>query len=272
MGRTWGHVSLQPSGVGGGGSASADDCRFELNRAACFLSIRGVLNDVPHAADFQLAQRCLDWDEASLKSLMRQFREPTVSCLVVRGATGSEAEELVSELWAECIQRENGLPGRLTRYDGTCALQTWLNTVTFNRWYSRKRTQQRDSVVFAPGADGEPPAHAQAEAEFTEARPGIDFPLIAMMREALEEAFEQCSDEEFVILQLMHCDRLRLHEIAVMFECHEGSVSKRLGRAEKRIAVAVMKYIRQRDPWVVLQWSDFLDLCRTATPDCLRLD
>ena len=255
--------------VGHGTSAGIPS--FGLNRSAGFLSIRGVQNDLPHAADFQLAQRCLDRDETSLRSLMRQFREPTVSCLAARGATGSEAEELVGELWAECIQRENGGPGRLTHYDGTCALQTWLNTVAFNRWYSRKRAQQRASVVFVPRADGQVSDHLPAEADH-EAKPAIDFPLIAMMHQALEEAFELCSDEEFVILQLMHCDRLKLQELAVMFECQQSWMSKKLSRAEEKIATAVVKHIRERDPWVVLQWSDFLDLCRTATPDCLRLD
>lgn len=243
-----------------------------MSRAARFLSIGGVQNNLPHAADFQLAQRCLDRDEPSLRSLMRQFREPTVSCLVARGATGSEAEEVVGELWAECIQKENGLPGRLTRYDGTCALQTWLNTVAFNQWFSKKRTQRRDSLIFARERDDAQAADAPAEAEIEEGRPGMDLPLITMMHDALEEAFKLCTDEEFVILQLTHCDRLRLHEIAVMFDCHEASVSKWLDRAEEKIATAVLDHIRARDPWVVLQWSDFIDLCRTATPDCLRLD
>ena len=272
MGQTWGHVRLQPSGVGGVDPRFRSIPGFGIESRRSLPEHPGVQTDLPHAADFQLAQRCLDKDESSLRMLMHDFRRPTVSCLVARGATGFEAEELVSELWAECIQRESGLPGRLTHYDGTCALQTWLNTVAFNRWYSRRRAQQRESLLFVPGVDGSEPARAPAEADRTADKSGMDFPLIAMMRQALEEAFELCSDEEFVILQLVHCDRLRLHELALMFDCQQSWMSKRLDRAEEKIGTAVVKYIRDRDPWVVLQWSDFLDLCRTATPECLRQD
>lgn len=260
LGRTWGHVPFQPLGVAGGG--------FELNPTAPFLSIRGVQHDLPHAADFQLAQRCLDRDEAALRRLMGRFGEPTVACLVRRGATRSEGEEQVGELWAECVERASGLPGRLLHYDGNCALQTWLNTVAFHRWYNARRTQQRRDRILgtvAPGSE-EDPGEVDAAAE----TPESDAPLIAMMREALEEAFAQCPAEDFVILQLMHCDRLRLHELALMFECHEGSMSKRVRRAEKKIAAAVLGNISARDPGVVLTWDDFLELCRTATPECLR--
>ena len=229
-------------------------------------------NDLPHAADFQLAQRCLDRDETTLQVLMSHFRAPTVSYLVDRGAAGSEADEIVGELWADCVQRANGLPGRLLHYDGTCALQTWLNTVAFNRLYSRRRARERDGQVVTRNVDSSTEAAAQVEADRMAGGPDTDFPLISMLRQALEEAFALCSAEEFVILQLAHCDRLRLHELAVIFECQESWMSKQLSRAEDKIAAAVVKYIHARDPWIVLQWSDFLDLCRTATPECLGLD
>ena len=75
-----------------------------------------------------------------------------------------------------------------------------------------------------------------------------------------------------MLLQLKHCDGLRGAELGKMFGCDESVISRRLDKAQERIAAMTLWKIRQTDPWLELKWTDFLELCRSATPSCFGLD
>ena len=86
------------------------------------------------------------------------------------------------------------------------------------------------------------------------------------MRTAVESAFLNCDAEDFVLLQLAHCDELKLRELAVMFRCDNGTISRRLERAQQGINAATMARVKARDPWLELRWEDFVELCHSASP------
>ena len=205
---------------------------------------------------------------------LRERCEPAVRNYLQRaGASSAEAAEVVADLWADCLLPRRSGRARLASYNGKAGLETWLNTVAFNAFLLRKRRANLDERVFshgwiegdAPGADS--PAH---RVPAVSAPP--DAPLIQLLREAIEAAFLSCPAEDFVILQLAHTDRLRLVELAVIFDCGVSTMSSRLQRASDSIAAATMRHIRESDPWLELQWPDFLDLCRVATPACFGVE
>lgn len=235
--------------------------------------------DSRHLSDFHLCQECIEGKVSAIALLQNDFGIPTSSFLVGAGALPHEAKEVVDSLWADLLTPVGDQPVPLRRYDGSCALQTWLNTVALNRLLTRKRKEHRWDKLISErvGVSGNGEADEEGElpagcrVDLSDAGPA-EAPLIEIMRAAVETAFLSCEPEDFVLLQLKHCDGLLGVELGRMFDCHESVISRRLEKAQATIASATLEKVRQRDAWLELKWPDFMELCRTATPACFGLD
>ena len=274
-GRSW-RSSVQGLAVSSGGKRG-EPFAIAARRPAAYPTGRLIRNE-PQLEDFHLAQRCLDGDEAALAWLGAQLNGTVCSYLIRAGANLPEAEEVSQKLLTELVAPATGRPPKLLCYRGHAALPTWLNTVALNRWLTRKRAQERWQKLIpatlqaatdngdagSDGAVGMNHPSSSSEAD--------DAPLLRVMREAIEAAFSACAPEDFVLLQLAHCDGLRLRELGVMFSCDQSVISRRLKHAQKVIADTTLTHIRRTDPWLELKWDDFTQLCRSATPTCFGLD
>ncbi len=216
-------------------------------------------------SDFTLVEACLEHDAGALARLRQTYREPVTAYLVKAGAHAVEGREIVEMLWGDLLSPAAGGRIRLSRYDGSCALLTWLNTVAINAMLTRKRIDGRRERRFISSDAGD---HAEAG----EQAAMMEAPLIELMREAVEFAFQNCSAEDFVLLQLEYCDQLEREDLARMFGCSKATVSRRLESARMSVEERTMDYVRERDPWLELRWEDFLELCRTATPACFGIE
>ncbi len=191
--------------------------------------------------------------------------------LVHRGAEAAEAEELVGQLWADCLVGEQGRPAALSRYQGSAALLTWLNSVVFNRLISRRRKAASWSkIVEADGAAALSDESAQPAADTPEK--GAEPPLLEILRVAVQTAFGECPPEDFVMLQLVHRDGLRMAELAKIFNCSEATISRKIERAASELAAATLAHVKAADRWIELGWDDFLELCRTVSPSALGVE
>jgi hypothetical protein len=92
------------------------------------------------------------------------------------------------------------------------------------------------------------------------------------MRGAVETAFQKCDAEDFVLVQLAHANGLLGRELAVMYSCSEAKISRDLERARRSISAATLDYVREQDPWLELQWEDFLELCSVVSPACFGVE
>ena len=214
-----------------------------------------------HLADFSLVEKCLGHDREALALLQASYRAPVSAFLIKAGASGAEAQETVDMLWGDLLSPAATGRIRLGRYDGSCALLTWLNTVALNALLTRKRTDGRREHRF-PSRDAGDFAEPSSEDGHSET------PLIELIREAVEFAFQNIPAEDFVLLQLEYCDQLEREDLARMFGCSKSTVSRRLESARISVAEGTMAQVRARDPWLELRWEDFLELCQIATPSC----
>ena len=224
----------------------------------------------PHTDDFHLVQECLEGKTSALAHLQAAYREPLLAFLQGSGAPPHLAGEIVAELWSDCVASQNGTVPKLARYNGACALSTFLNTITLNALVSRQRRGQRWTAIMA---DGEPSAGDGEDSGWVAgAAEPAEVPLLQLMREAIEAAFLACPAEDFVLLQLAHTDGLHVVELAKMFGYSTATVTRNVGRAGREIAEATMQYIKATDPWLELKWEDFLALCGTASPACFGVE
>lgn len=218
-----------------------------------------MLDILPHPEDFLLAQKCLEGDARAIRELQETYAKPIKDYLVHRGATAYEAEEVTDGLWADCIAARPGNRPRLATYAGTSTLQAWLKAVALNRLVQVKRPRKREPVIVRD-PEGKPPLDPSIDP------PHVEAPLLEIMRGAVEAAFQECDSEDFVLVQLAHANGLLGRELAVMFSCSEAKISRHLERARRSIAEVTLEYVRRKDPWLELQWDDFLELCKVVSP------
>jgi RNA polymerase sigma factor (sigma-70 family) len=211
--------------------------------------------------DWQLVQSYLRGDTDVLASIRNQYQDILVHTLSARGATPSEAEELVANLWDDCVHRNDDQPCLLEKFSGRCGLQSWLLTVATNRLIDFKRRQsfQKDLThVDDEGVSHNYFDHLPAPDEHTS-----DSSLVDLLRECLRKAFALCSGEELLMLRLVYLHGVTQREVGRMMGWHETKVSRHLTDAMTKIETQTLRSVREQDPWLKLSWEDFQRLCET---------
>src|SRR5437763_6327724 len=78
----------------------------------------------------QLALRkCMEGDTEALAGLRNQYQPALMNVLLARGGSVTEANDLLADLWGDCVGDSDARPSLLEKYSGKCALQNWLITV-----------------------------------------------------------------------------------------------------------------------------------------------
>jgi hypothetical protein len=67
-----------------------------------------------------------------------------------------------------------------------------------------------------------------------------------------------------VILQLVFIHGMTQRQVAKIWGCHEAKISRMLDSAMDQIAADTLRSIKLADPWLNIQWEDFLELCDGA--------
>jgi len=206
-------------------------------------------------------QKCLNGDAEAIAGLRNKHQPALTNILVGRGANRTEAEDLLADLWADCIFKSEDRPSLLEKFSHKCALQSWLSTVALRRLIDLKRRQK---------FRGEPVKQSELDSrtDFFERVPSTSSPtpesaLIDMLRTSLQGALESCGAEALLILRLVYLHGVTQREVGRMFGWHESKVSRAGATAMKHIQTATLGQIQKKDPWLQLSWEDFLALCET---------
>src|ERR1700722_8666475 len=94
---------------------------------------------------------CLNGDAEALGLLREECHASLLNILVSRGASRSEAEDLLADLWSDCVPGGEDKPSLLEKFSGKCKVLSWLATVATRRWIDFKRRQNRN--ITPPGPD-----------------------------------------------------------------------------------------------------------------------
>ena len=210
-----------------------------------------------HEQDLSFAQNVLSENSTAATELRDRYHGRLVAVLCARGASATEAEDLVADLWSDCFAASPNRQTLLSKYQGRCALESWLLTVATNRLIDLKRRQSFRVEV---------PASDRSSGDFFESRPQPESipreePLLKLLRAAIRTAFSRRDSESVLILKLVHLHQLTQREIARMWGWHESKVSRTLELAREKIARDILVELKRADPWLELRWEDFLELC-----------
>lgn len=207
-------------------------------------------------ADLELAEDALAGDAEAAGIVLSMLQAPQLTAaLRGRGASSAEASELIADLCGDCFGGERtkgGLHRLLGRYNGKCPLPAYFRHIAINRLISLKRKQRptvstdmEDAVDLpSPVVDGTP-----------------DAALIALLREALKNALARIDPEKLVAIRLIESYGVQQKEIGALFGWHESKISRAKKDFTEELKTNVMEEIHRADPWLQLEWEDFLALC-----------
>src|SRR4051812_12401182 len=210
-----------------------------------------------HEEDLSFVQRVLTGDAAAATELRTRYHGKLVGVLRARGANQTEAEDLVADLWTDCFGARTNRPTLLTKYQGRCALESWLLTVATNRLVDLKRRQSfRVDVPPSPDSN-EDYFDRRPQPE----KPTSEKPVVNLLREAIQRAFARQEADAVLMLKLVHLHQISQREISRMWGWHESKVSRTLDTTRQSVAKIIMQELKKVDPWLELRWDDFVELC-----------
>src|SRR5689334_1226775 len=146
--------------------------------------------------------RCRQGDSDALTELREKLHKSLLAILLARGANRTEAEDLLADLWSDCVPGNDDRPSLLEKFKGNCSLQGWLATVATNRWIDRKRKEARHTVLEHNGLDG--PEQGVPQSSDTSRWYAPDQTLVTLLRGSLKAAFAQCGPEARVLLRTVY--------------------------------------------------------------------
>ena len=211
-----------------------------------------------HEQDLAFVQRVLAVDAAAAAELRSRYHGKLVGVLRARGANQTEAEDLVADLWTDCFAPRGDRATLLTKYQGRCALESWLLTVATNRLVDLKRRQS--FRVEVPRSSPDSPEDFFDRRAHPE-KPTSEKPLLNLLRAAIQRAFAKQDDDAVLMLKLVHLHQLSQREISRMWGWHESKVSRTLEVTRQSVAKIILTELKKVDPWLELRWDDFVELC-----------
>ncbi len=210
--------------------------------------------------EHSLVVRCVEGDAEALGRLRATHHSFIHQRLAVRGADLPETEDILGDLWSDCLPGRTDGGSLLEKYHGRVPLRVWLTTVATHRFFDLKPREKLNLTVSARAlADGFlPTAYESMTLD------PLDGALAQRLRQALAAAFLACPAEPLVMLRLVHVHGVTQREAGRMWCWSESKVSRALANAGRRIRTHTLRSLRQHDPWLHLTWRDVVEVCGAA--------
>lgn len=214
--------------------------------------------------DRLLAEMALEGDAAAIGALMAMLRSPELAAaLRSRGASATEADDILGDLAGDCFGGERskgGLHRLLGRYNGTCPLPAFLRHVALNRLISLKRKQAGRRELVPDADDERDPLDLAVPLTGGGVLVGDDS-LIPLLRCALLGAIARVDPEKLVVVRLIESYGVPQKRVGELWGWHESKISRAKSDLLDEMRTAIMEEVRKVDPWLHLEWEDFIALC-----------
>jgi DNA-directed RNA polymerase specialized sigma24 family protein len=215
----------------------------------------------PYASDFLFAEQCLDGNAAALRDLQSKRAQAAERFLMAAGVPRAETREAVTELMSELLASDGLQQPRLARYQGQCALETWLNRAALSRAISRRRSEERYQKRLETAASN----GALPSLNVDDTSHGDNF-LRQLLREVIQQAMTEVPSDDYVIIHLLFGSNLYANEVARIFQCDWRTLRDRAEATCAQVRFAVQAELQRRDPWLNLGWQELVNLLMPDLP------
>jgi len=186
------------------------------------------------------------------------------SVLIKRGASATEAADLTADLMADCFGAKEGKPPLLEKYNGKGKLRAFLTRAGINRLIDLKRHQKFHGQLPTKNIESPPADEFDLLAGEDSVEPERD-QLVELIRDALIHAFTKCDPLHLVLMRLVVVHSVRQDTVGTLFGWSQSKVSRAISSVMETIREETMAEIKRADPWLEIEWDDFLSLCRSST-------
>ena len=218
-----------------------------------------------HEDDIALVDAALAGDEtASIKIRSDEITGWLTAVLVKRGASQTEGHDLAADLIADCFGARDGKPPLLESYNGKGPLRGFLARAAVNRLIDLKRRQKFQGSLPERYLEGGPTDEFDLLAGDDDGRDADDS-LVDLLRDSLIVAFSKCNPRDLMLMRLVAIHGVRQEAIADMFGWSQSKVSRAIGGVMEDIRQKTLEEMRKSDPWLELEWDDFVALCRSSS-------
>jgi RNA polymerase sigma-70 factor (ECF subfamily) len=191
--------------------------------------------------ELALARGCAAGHDHAWQHFLTRYREKLYD--IARGITkeDSSAHDLADSIYADLYgmaEREGKRVSRLNFYMGRGSLEGWLRTVVAQEFVNRYRKTKRLVSLEEESEEGVQFASQQTFS----AVPAAD----ARLGQATDEALEQLSAEDRLVLAAYYLDNRTLTEIGRLIGVHESTISRRLDKLLKGLRKQVMAGLQTR--------------------------
>jgi RNA polymerase sigma-70 factor (ECF subfamily) len=187
-----------------------------------------------------LARACSAGNDLAWVEFLNKYREKLYD--IARGVTkeDSSARDLADSLYADLYgtsEKEGRRVSRLNFYMGRGSLEGWLRTVVAQEFVNRYRKQKRLVSLEEETEEGVQFSSADSvPIQIADHRLG----------EATDEALDQLSAEDRLVLAAYYLDDRTLTEIGRIVGVHESTISRRLEKLLKTLRKQVMTGLQSR--------------------------
>ena len=219
---------------------------------------------MPNEEDLDLVEAALEGDQAACAEIRSSEMTGWLEAILIkRGASPTEARDLTADVFADCFASRNGKPPLLRAYNGAGALRAFLSRAALNRLIDLKRRQKFQGQLPSQGMEGAPTDEFDL-LEGENPDPSSDDNLVNLLRDALMKAFTQCKPLDLVLMRLVAIHGVRQEDLAAALGWSQSKVSRAISNVMEEIRTHTMAELRKNDPWLELEWADFLSLCRSS--------
>ncbi|MBT8043323.1 MAG: hypothetical protein KJO79_00100 [Verrucomicrobiae bacterium] len=184
--------------------------------------------------------------------------------LVKRGASATEAADLTADLMADCFGAKDGKPPLLEKYNRKGKLRAFLTRAAINRLIDFKRHQKFEGQLPTRHIDSPPTDEFDMLAGEESAEPEHD-QLVDLIRDSLLHALTKCDPLHLVMMRLVVVHGVRQDLVGNLFGWSQSKVSRAISSVMNSLKEETMAEIKRADPWLEIEWDDFLSLCRSST-------
>ena len=175
--------------------------------------------DKLHVKDIEWAQECIQGNESAFLDLRAVFAEKGRAVLMQRGASRTQADDMVQDLLGDCVTQQSGRQGIIQKYDGRLSLQNWLILVLLRRWIDYKRRSWRfdQFEIYEELNDSGTPNVSPTSRDFGE-----------VLSKFFSTAISELDVTSRVLLKLVYLYNLPQNRLAVLLGWHTSKVSRKL--------------------------------------------
>lgn len=208
------------------GHATWPQIDVDLAAFSQYVTARVASDDVEklHAGDLYLSAACARGDARAISLVDEQYIAKLVSALP-RFIQRQTAEDVIQLVRLRFLIGEHGRPPRISEFDGTASLATWLRIAATRIAISLHRKHQREALIDDLDEVDVVAQVPDPELALLQRQYGAEF------RAAFRNSFVSLTARERNLIRHHIVDRLGIDGIAALYGVHRATAARRLTRA-----------------------------------------